>query len=51
MQTVTFGIIEKHFHFAKSIRFWRAVENIKNESPANRPAKIQNGLFQKFYAR
>ena len=38
---------KKHFHFAKSIRFWREVENIKNEPPANRPTKIQNGLFRK----
>ena len=38
---------KKHFHFAKSIRFWRDVENIKNEPPASRPTKIQNGLFRK----
>ena len=42
---ITLDIDKKHFHFEKLVRFWKAIQTIKDDTVTNRGNKIRNGKF------
>ena len=42
---ITIDIDKKHFHFEKLVRFWKAIQTIKDDTVSNRGSKIRNGKF------
>ena len=41
--------MEKHFHFEKLVRFWKAIQIIKDDTVSNRGSKIRNGKHHVVY--